>query len=54
MYHIVDRNSNWRYPTRAQYAIIVVGILNHLGVERDSKNVDSWRESLISKYKRER
>ncbi|CAF3919387.1 unnamed protein product [Rotaria magnacalcarata] len=42
------------YPTRAQYAIIVVGILNHLGVERDSKNVDSWRESLISKYKRER
>ncbi|CAF3978563.1 unnamed protein product, partial [Rotaria magnacalcarata] len=38
------------YPTRAQYSIIVVGILNHLGVEHGFLA----RVINLSKYKRER
>ena len=62
----------YSYPTKPQYTTIVNGLLNHLGVEHDTKKVvgkrdqyllqgycyslfqSSWRESLISKFKRER
>ncbi|CAF4022766.1 unnamed protein product, partial [Rotaria magnacalcarata] len=43
-----------KYPSRMQYTTIVNGILNYLGIDNDEKTASSWRESLISKYKRER
>ncbi|CAF3990124.1 unnamed protein product [Rotaria sp. Silwood1] len=54
VFHDLKTNYNLLYPTRSQYASIVHGILKHLGIEHDQKNANSWRESLISKYKRER
>ena len=62
----------YSYPTKTQYSTITNGLLNHLGVEHDTKKMvserhqyllqnyehsllqNSWRESLISKFKRER
>ncbi|CAF4049719.1 unnamed protein product [Adineta steineri] len=54
VFHDLKNKYNLLYPTRAQYTIIVNGILNHLNVELETKKVNSWRESLISKHKRER
>ncbi|CAF3722614.1 unnamed protein product [Rotaria socialis] len=53
-FHDLKKNYNLIYPTRTQYTIVVNSILNYLGIDQNTKKADSWRESLISKYKRER
>ncbi|CAF1564470.1 unnamed protein product, partial [Rotaria sordida] len=54
IFYELKTNYNLIYPTKTQYSTIVNGLLNHLGVEHDTKKMNSWRESLISKFKRER
>ncbi|CAF3867891.1 unnamed protein product [Rotaria sp. Silwood1] len=72
IFYDLKRNYNLIYPTKTQYTTVISGLLNHLGVERDTKKMvseldqyslhgyeysllqNSWRESLISKFKRER
>ncbi|CAF5150564.1 unnamed protein product, partial [Rotaria sp. Silwood1] len=72
IFYDLKRNYNLIHPTKTQYTTVISGLLNHLGVERDTKKMvseldqyslhgyeysllqNSWRESLISKFKRER
>ncbi|CAF1296475.1 unnamed protein product [Rotaria sordida] len=54
IFYDLKTNYDLIYPTKTQYSTIVNGLLNHLGVEYDTKKMNSWRESLISKFKRER